>query len=564
MSIPNVLRALLVTALTAAAQPVVATGGVVNAASYAPEGFPNSGIARGAMFIVFGTGLGPQNLQQSSGLPLGTELAGTSVRISMAGASVDAYLYYTSASQLAAILPSSTPEGKGTVTVTYNGRTSVPAAITVVRRAVGSFTQNQAGMGPAIVQNFTLPGNYALNTLLEPAKPRQIAVLWATGLGPIDSLDNVQPPVGNVGSDVQVLVGNLPSKVLYAGRSAQFPGIDQVNFEIREGVEGCYVPVALKVGGVVSNVATMAIAASGSVCADATADIKTTDLESLRQTGVSRMATINLTQMRARANVLGTTVEVNLDQGQARFYSRVSRDFLAGLPLRDQTTAIGTCTAYAMRALKQNEIYWAPDDPVNRLDLNAGAVLNITGPDGTKKQLALDANSTGVFESDLGGGFPVATQPVFLGAGTYTVDNGNGGADVGKFQARITIPPLLTWINQDAITDVTRNQALTVTWSGADPATQFVTIAGSSKSVDSTVVGAFTCTERADALTFTVPTDVLAVLPVNTPWTGVGNPTGLLFVGAQPLTDSARFAAPGIDIGSLRYTSQLMSAVSYK
>ena|SRR6266567_2187124 len=59
------------------AQPVVSTGGVLNAASYALPGLQNSPIAQGAMFVAFGQQLGPAALQQARSLPLPTQLGGT-------------------------------------------------------------------------------------------------------------------------------------------------------------------------------------------------------------------------------------------------------------------------------------------------------------------------------------------------------------------------------------------------------------------------------------------------------------------------------------------------------
>lgn len=95
---------------TAAAQtnPTV-TGGPVNAASYIRSDQPNGGIARGSLFVIFGTGLGPTSIQQASSLPLPLSLCGTSIQVQVGGKTVDAIMIYKLATQVAAILPSSTP-----------------------------------------------------------------------------------------------------------------------------------------------------------------------------------------------------------------------------------------------------------------------------------------------------------------------------------------------------------------------------------------------------------------------------------------------------------------------
>ena len=99
------------------------------------------------MFAVFGSELGSETLQQAGVLPLPTDLAGTSVQVTVQGITVDCFLIFTSSGQLAVVLPSNTPTGEGTLTVTYEGETSQPVPIKVVESSFGIFTRNQAGFG---------------------------------------------------------------------------------------------------------------------------------------------------------------------------------------------------------------------------------------------------------------------------------------------------------------------------------------------------------------------------------------------------------------------------------
>ncbi len=139
---------LLLTAAMATAQPIIQSNGVVNAASNAPSGLPNSGIAQGSIFLINGTGLGaanpaPMNLLQTTTFPLSTlGLNGTTVQVNGGGPVFLAIPLYESPTQVAAILPSSTPIGSALVTVTYNGQSSVASPIQVVQRGVGIFTLN--------------------------------------------------------------------------------------------------------------------------------------------------------------------------------------------------------------------------------------------------------------------------------------------------------------------------------------------------------------------------------------------------------------------------------------
>ena len=67
---------------------------------------------------------------------------------------------------------------------------------------------------------------------------------------------------------VSVYVGTQPAIVTYRGR-ATFTGEDQINFVVPSGVTGCYAPVAVQIGLIVSNFVTMPIAPVGQQCPDA-------------------------------------------------------------------------------------------------------------------------------------------------------------------------------------------------------------------------------------------------------------------------------------------------------
>jgi uncharacterized protein (TIGR03437 family) len=100
---------LLLLVAPAGAQSVVS----VNSASYVNPALPNGSIAQGSMFIGFGSGLGPAAIQFPSPWPFPTELAGTSIKVTVDATTVDCFMVYTSAGQIAGILPSNTPLGAG-------------------------------------------------------------------------------------------------------------------------------------------------------------------------------------------------------------------------------------------------------------------------------------------------------------------------------------------------------------------------------------------------------------------------------------------------------------------
>src|SRR5580700_6110082 len=127
--------AIVSSALRVQAQPTVAAGGVLNVASYSYAGLPNGSIAQGSMFVAFGSNMGTVN--SATSFPLPNTLGTTSIKVTSGSTSVDAIMIYTTPGQVAAILPSSTPVGSATLTLTNNGQTSSPVDIQIVPSSFG-------------------------------------------------------------------------------------------------------------------------------------------------------------------------------------------------------------------------------------------------------------------------------------------------------------------------------------------------------------------------------------------------------------------------------------------
>jgi hypothetical protein len=114
----------LATALHAQ-KPMVAS--MVNAGSYAVAGLPNAAVAQGSLVILFGTNMGPATLQGAPSFPLQTTLAGTSISITVNATTTQGIMIYSMAGQVAAVLPSRTPVGTGTLTVALQQPDQRPA-----------------------------------------------------------------------------------------------------------------------------------------------------------------------------------------------------------------------------------------------------------------------------------------------------------------------------------------------------------------------------------------------------------------------------------------------------
>ncbi len=528
------------------------------------------------MFILFGRNMGPPALRLVNTFPLPADLAGTSIRVTVGGTTVNAIMIYTSFGQVAAILPSATPVGSGTLTLTFNNQTSAAVAFRVGPNRIGIFTRNSAGNGPGIVQNFNSPTELPLNTLVEAAQPDQAMILWATGLGPVSGNEAAGPlPAAQPsGVTVEVFVGGKAADVIGFGRSGCCAGIDQIAFRVPAGVEGCYVPVAVRAGGVVSNFTTIAVASSGKICSDPT-KFSIADLQKVQFPGTLTVAEIALARLSPKLSLPGLgTLQGNLDFGDGAFRRFNSLGLLGSnrgslsLSGPAQVPSLGGCSVSAYRYQDLFDSIGADvDDPVPLRGLDAGAALNFTGPRGVK-QITRHGESGRFeyhFDDDLlGGGIPglEPVQPDYLVPGSYTLDNGSGGAEVGAFRATLTIPgdpPV--WTNQDAISNISRSQDLTVTWSrGA--AGGFVGIIGSAADPRTGAGAAFTCTARADAGSFTVPAWVLSALPASGP-SQEGVPVGFLSLAAT-LPQPSRFQATGIDVGFFNWVALQIKNVTFQ
>jgi uncharacterized protein (TIGR03437 family) len=504
------------------AQPVITSTEVVNSASFLSQGLPGSGIAQGSIFTIFGTGVGPNTPVQLGPLPLQTSLGGTSVSVTVGGQTVKAYILFAVSYQVNALLPSSTPTGSGTVTVTYNNRTSQPEPVQIVSASFGTYTFNSNGFGQAIATDL----NYQINSIIKTFHPGDWVILWGTGLGAINGDDSNKPPVGNLGSPT-VHVGTASLTPYYAGRSADFPGLDQVAFQIPSGIQGCYVPVAVETNGVVSDAPTIAVSTSGQTCSDSL--LGQDMINKLAAGGTVDFGFVQLFAIILKNQTLPTGIAAP-DFGQATFSEFTPQT--AGL------ASYGVSQGYC---IANND----PDMSPGQLD--AGAAIILQGHStATLPQLS---PGWGYYYSVFNNG-----AQFFWSDLKYSV-SGAGGAKVGAFSVTDTTSiPSAYFSGITAGQTLPRSSDLTVTWTGGDPTLQNgqVTIAAaSSGTANGSISGGFMCTAPVAAKSFTIPKWVLSTLPPTaTGYIGIAPyPLGYIWIGQfnNPVT----FQAPGLDKGIL-------------
>ncbi len=559
---------LLSFAVSSIAQPVVPVGGILNAGSYATPGQPHYGVAQGSVFAVFGTGLGPATPLQVSQYPLpGAEgLAETSIRLTVGGVNKDALMLFTSASQLLALLPSDTPTGDGTFTVTYQGQTSVPSPVRVVPASFGIFTRSSNGRGRAIVQNVQANGDLFLNDLTESAHPGQTVVLWGTGLGRVSG-DEAAGPLPGSNFNPQIYVGGQFVKAAYAGRSGCCAGVDQISFIIPDNVFGCYIPLAVGTGAagtgnVVGNYATISVTQTGKACTDS--GLSSDALAKFGLGGNLTVASAVLSRNFGADVAIVAFLPFDPDR-------TLSAGSLVGLPppgacqvMHLQNDPAGDPSPSTQPFGHPSGVlipYVLPDSKY----FDAGPSLSLTGP-GASRQLARSGLSPYASVLNSGSSTPSPLPPPpYLTNAAYTIDNGAGGTDVGGFRASIGFNPTVTWTNRPSgFLQISRQSPLAITWTGGDSQHELVMINGtlSTQSLTApskglTATAFFTCIEHAEAGQFSVPSFVLSGMPVDTgvtflpggPISHAGVTLASLSVSSISRLDQNMFLAPGLDAG---------------
>lgn len=524
--------------------PVVSSGGIVNHFSYAAPGLPNGSIAQGSIFDIYGTNLGPAQLTASTGFPIPQTIAGSSVEITVAASTLKAFLFFVSRNQIAGILPSKTPAGTGILTVTVNGERSAPVSITVVPRSIGILSLNKSGSGPAVMQMPHADGNVALNSVDSPARPGQIVVFYGTGAGPVTFDDASAAPLQNLTSEsgIRAYIGGVKAEVHFLGRTPGLAGLDQFNVSIPSGVSGCYVPVVFRMGDVLSNYTTISVSPAGP-CPDPI------QLPPQPTSGQRRTGNVQLVHSQSILNT-GTSPQPHTNNyGSASFIATDYSKLSAAAPSTE--VKLGSCTIGPVAPPA------APENPSAISFMDAGPILTVIGPNGTKE---LIRNPFG-YAAQLGA--------AFLSPGAYIVDNGSGGSRVGPFRASVTTPAALTWINERHLQEIPRTHPWEVRWTGSDSRTD-IYITGTSLLPDMPGKAAagttFTCRAPANAARFTIPELVLLALPPSTLMQGTS--TGSLSIrnstAPAALVPVDTGGQLGLDNGEFTFSTSITRDVVYK
>ena len=537
----TLLSTVLIAASIATAAPVIQF--VQNAASNVPY----RSLALGGIFVIKGTGLGPANISFDSKPFQNTSLSGTSIAVTAAnGTTVNALMLYTSDSQVAALLPSNTPPGRGVFTVTYNGQTSAPMNHNIETSSLGIFSIDFSGQGPAVV---TYP-DYSLvspvkaancggpNTTCGAANPGDVLIIWATGLGPVSGgSDSSGAGLGqNMPSvPLTLYLGGVQITASYQGRSGCCIGEDQIVFTVPNNVPtGCAVPLVAQIGtgqNTISNTAVIPVANGSRTCTPTNSALASFGAANIEQAVVA--GNINVGILELHKNLNNGTGPGYFDQTKFTFlkvlnYPPGTQPFFLSL-VDDQP--VGTCVVYSNPNGNTS-------NPIgDAAPLDAGTSFTVKGPNGS----VAFAGNPGQFKAML------SAAGTFLVPGSYTVTS-NGGPDVGPINATLTIPSSPTLLTPQPSNNftVTRANGMTFTWNpnGSNGHVEIQVASATDNTFN--FGGVAVCTAPASAGSFTIPPYVmLALTSSNFTFLGFG-------LGNQAAAAEALYTARGLDFGMLQ------------
>jgi uncharacterized protein (TIGR03437 family) len=234
--------------------PVLSTGGVLNAASFALNNAP---VAAGSLVSIFGSHMAIAG-QQASVLPLQTTFNGANVTFN----GIPAPLLYVSPTQINAQVPFGVDGATAQVQASTVDGFSNTITVNLASAAPGLISQTQNGTGAGVITDAIA---FTLVTPSNPIARGKVITIYAVGVGPV----SFQPtsgapapfgPLAQSTNPVTVSIGGVTVLPQFSGLTPGFVGLFQLNVTVPANAPtGSAVPVTVTASGAVSNVVTMAI-----------------------------------------------------------------------------------------------------------------------------------------------------------------------------------------------------------------------------------------------------------------------------------------------------------------
>ena len=235
--------------------PQISAGGVVDAASFAP----NTAVAPGSYIAIYGADLSPTTqVATTANLPVG--MNHVSVSFDAGAASFPGRLHFVTPGQINTQVPWDMPSnGSAQMKVSIGSSSTALYSLPLAAYAPGMFEYQASGTSfvAARDENFALvgPGN--------PAKQGKNIQMYCNGLGPVTN----QPATGEPSSATVlsetttrpvVTIGGQAATVLFSGLTPTVVGLYQINVTVPNVGAGVK-PVTVTIGGITSKASNLSI-----------------------------------------------------------------------------------------------------------------------------------------------------------------------------------------------------------------------------------------------------------------------------------------------------------------
>ena len=184
-----------------------------------------------------------------------------------------AYISYVSPTQVNVEIPDGIDNGPASVILTYAGRASAPATLTISAQKPGLLAPasfNVAGKQYlAAVHSATgafVSGGNITGVAPAPATSGETLILYGTGFGPVIGTavaGQIANGLTKLATPFTVLMGNSTATVQYAGLAPGLVGVYQFNVVVPQGLMGNEVTVQTSLNGTPNTLQTLYLAIAG-------------------------------------------------------------------------------------------------------------------------------------------------------------------------------------------------------------------------------------------------------------------------------------------------------------
>jgi uncharacterized protein (TIGR03437 family) len=241
--------------------PAIVSNGLVNAASYAPQGVAPAGVVPGEIATIFGVNLTiASGINLASTLPLPTQVLTVQVLVNGTPAPIFAVDNVNGLQQVNFQVPTTVVnKSTATIQVVDNGVAGNIITVPVIAAQPGIFTYNVGGSNFGAILH---PNSPQLADTGHPASAGEVVVIFCTGLGtvaPAPSDGSPAPGAAQTNLTATVTIGGVAAPVDYAGLAPNYVGLYQINAHVPTVLSAGNQPVVITMNGVQSAIALLPV-----------------------------------------------------------------------------------------------------------------------------------------------------------------------------------------------------------------------------------------------------------------------------------------------------------------